>query len=75
MHSNRSVRTRWAVRLWRARRGLARVHRDQAGATILEWTLLLAAIVLPSYFIIRIALFALIAHYRMIVTINALPFP
>lgn len=54
---------------------LLRVHREQRGATTLEWALLLAAIALPSYAIIRLALAALIGHYQMITMLNGLPFP
>ena len=50
-------------------------HRDETGATTLEWTLLLAAIAVPSYWIIQLALSALVGHYRMLTTINSLPFP
>jgi hypothetical protein len=48
---------------------------DESAATALEWTLLLAAIAIPSYFIIKLALAALIGHYQLITSINALPFP
>ena len=49
--------------------------RCQSGATTLEWALLLAAIALPSYIILRIALATLVDYYRMMTLINALPFP
>lgn len=48
---------------------------DQAGATTLEWTLLLAAIGIPSYFIIRMLLLIVADTYRMNTALNALPFP
>jgi len=51
------------------------LRRDESGATMLEWTLLLAVIVLPSYALLRLALDVLVAHYRMIVTLNGLPLP
>jgi len=51
------------------------MRHDETGATALEWTLLLAAIAVPSYWIIKLALDTLIAHYQMMTTINALPFP
>lgn len=54
---------------------LARWHRDEQGATTLEWTLLLAAIAIPAYGIIRIALAALIGQYQMLTMLNGLPFP
>jgi len=51
------------------------LHRDRRGATMLEWTLLLAAIALPSYVIFAILLDTLVIHYRMMVMLNHLPFP
>ncbi|MCC6679614.1 MAG: Flp family type IVb pilin [Phycisphaeraceae bacterium] len=57
------------------KRLLVKLRRDVSGATALEWTLLLAVIVLPSYAIIRMALDLLVAHYQLIVTLNGLPFP
>ncbi len=52
-----------------------RLAVEQDGATTLEWALLLAAIAIPSYFIITMALETLLGHYRMMTTLNALPFP
>jgi len=54
---------------------LRRLVRDQRGATALEWTLLLGAIALPSYFIVRAGVMILIAHYQMVTTLNSLPMP
>ena len=54
---------------------LNRLRRDQRGQTALEWTLLLGAIALPSYFIIRMGVQILIAHYQMVATLNSLPMP
>ena len=48
---------------------------DECGATTLEWAMLLAGIALPAYFIINICLNLLVDHYRMMTTLNALPFP
>ncbi|MEM7624875.1 MAG: hypothetical protein AAF333_04525 [Planctomycetota bacterium] len=42
---------------------------------MLEWVLLLAAIALPSYVIIRLGLDLLYTHYRLVTTLNGLPFP
>ncbi len=56
-------------------RRLKKMLSDQAGATTLEWALLLGVIAIPSYYIIQMALNVLVAHYRMITTLNALPFP
>lgn len=54
---------------------LKKIVVDQAGATTLEWTLLLAAIGIPSYFIIRVLLLIVADTYRMNTALNALPFP
>jgi hypothetical protein len=51
------------------------LHQDEKGATTLEWTLLLGAIAIPSYYIIDLCLQSLAGHYRMVTLINSLPFP
>lgn len=69
----RRMTTKWRA----ARRRLKGLpaHRDEAGATTLEWALLLAAIGLPAYWITQLALNVLVGHYNMMTAINALPFP
>jgi len=49
--------------------------RDDRGATMLEWCLLLAAVVIPAWVIIRIGLATLAGHYGLVTTINQMPFP
>ncbi len=49
--------------------------RDDRGATMLEWCLLLAAVVIPAWIIIRIGLATLAGHYGLVTTINQMPFP
>ena len=49
--------------------------RDDRGATMLEWCLLLAAVVLPAWVIIRMGLNTLAAHYGLVTTMNQMPFP
>lgn len=49
--------------------------RDDRGATMLEWCLLLAAVVIPAWIIIRLGLATLAGHYGMVTTINQMPFP
>ena len=49
--------------------------RDDRGATMLEWCLLLAAVVLPAWVIIRLGLQTLAGHYGLVTTINQMPFP
>lgn len=49
--------------------------RDDRGATMLEWCLLLAAVVLPAWLIIRFGLLTLAGHYGLVTTMNQMPFP
>ncbi|MEM6260249.1 MAG: hypothetical protein AAF711_17750 [Planctomycetota bacterium] len=49
--------------------------QDDRGATMLEWCLLLAAVVLPAWVIIRMGLATLAGHYGLVTTINQMPFP
>lgn len=49
--------------------------RDDRGATMLEWCLLLAAVVIPAWVIIRMGLNTLAGHYGLVTTINQMPFP
>lgn len=67
-------------------KGMKRLHRtisrwvpqrlrDDQGATVIEWSLLLAAVVLPAIVIIRYGLITLAGHYGLITTMNQMPFP
>lgn len=56
-------------------RSIHRLIRHRRGATMLETVLLLAAIAIPSYVIIQLALRALLGFYQMMVTLIHLPFP
>ena len=49
--------------------------RDDRGATMLEWCLLLAAVVIPAWVIIRVGLATLAGHYGLVTTMNQMPFP
>ena len=59
----------------RLTRKLRKLLADQRGANSIEWALLLGVIAIPSYYLIQAALNALVLHYQMITTLNALPFP
>jgi len=50
-------------------------HRDLAGASTVEWILLLAAVGIPSVYLFRILLNALAELYRMVTFVVTLPFP
>lgn len=49
--------------------------RDDRGATMIEWCMLLAGIVLPAWVIIRFGLLTLGGHYGLVTTLNQMPFP
>ena len=59
----------------RLARKLRKLLANQRGANSIEWALLLGVIAIPSYYLIQAALNALVLHYQMITTLNALPFP
>ena len=48
---------------------------DESGTTTLEWLLLVGAIALPSIYSMTMALGAVVDYYRMMTTLNSLPFP
>jgi len=56
-------------------RTLRRMLRETDAATTMEWALLLAAIAIPSYYTIRLALMSIVGHYQMMTALNSLPFP
>jgi Flp pilus assembly pilin Flp len=51
------------------------VLRDDSGASTFEWALLLAAIVLPATGILVMCFHILTDRYRVMASVNALPFP
>lgn len=59
----------------RIRKPVGKLMKDQRGATTLEWTLILAAFVLPGYAILRLCASVLIQQYQLFVTLNGLPLP
>ena len=54
---------------------LRRLHEDESGTTALEWALLLGVIALPAIYLISMALSIIVDYYRMMTTLNGLPFP
>ncbi len=63
-------------KLYRLRLALwLRRCKDQQGATMLEWVLLLGFIAIPSFLIIWLGMETLLGHFDMLLTINAMPFP
>ena len=59
----------------RATRGWRLLRRDNAGQMTLEWALVLAAFALPMFFVIRICMNVLVAHFQMVTFLETLPFP
>ena len=49
--------------------------KNQRGATALETVLLIGVIGVPSWFMLMLLLNILTGQYRMMTTINSLPFP
>ena len=62
------IKARWA-------NSVHSLQIDKAGEATVEWALVLAAIALPMYFVFRICLDLLVAHYQMVSFIETLPFP
>jgi len=54
---------------------LCEFHGDTAGASTVEWALLLAMIGVPSFWLFSVILKAIAELYRMVTFIETLPFP
>ena len=54
---------------------LRQLAKDQCGQLTLEWTMVLAFVVLPMYFVFRVCLNLLVAHFQMVTFMETLPFP
>ena len=48
---------------------------DDRGQMTLEWALVLAAFALPMFFVIRVCMSVLVAHFQMVSFLETLPFP
>lgn len=51
------------------------LYEDEQGATMIEWTLLLAAIAIPSYLILMYTFDTMVIWYQMITQVNSFPSP
>lgn len=56
-------------------RSVPRILSDETGATMVEYTIIVAAIAIPMYFLFRIAMDTLLGHYAMMTFLNGWPFP
>ncbi len=54
---------------------LCEFHGDMAGASTVEWVLLLVAVGLPSFWVFSVILRAIAELYRMVTFVETLPFP
>jgi hypothetical protein len=54
---------------------ICKIHSDTAGASTVEWALLLVGFGLPSFWIFSVILKAIAELYRMVTFIETLPFP
>ena len=55
--------------------GLGRLCQDSRGQMTIEWALVLVGVALPFYFVFRICLDLLVAHFQMLTFLQGLPFP
>ena len=58
-----------------ALRTIRRLAHDEAGQTTVEWTLIMAFIGLPLFYVFMRLLDVLVEHYRMMTFFETLPFP
>ncbi len=56
-------------------RRLGQWASDARGQMTVEWALVLAAVALPMYFILRMLTGVLVAHFQMVTLLETLPFP
>ena len=56
-------------------RRLARLSEDSAAQLTLEWAMVLAFIALPMYWVFKVCMNLLIAHYQMVTFMETIPFP
>jgi hypothetical protein len=54
---------------------LCKFHGDIAGASTVEWALLLAMVGVPSFWLFSVILQAVAELYRMVTFVETLPFP
>lgn len=52
-----------------------RLTQDRAGQMTIEWALVLVAVALPFYYVFRLCLELLVAHFQMLTFLQGLPFP
>lgn len=58
--------------IWRRSR---RFYMQDDGQLTIEWTLVLAAIALPMYFVFKVCMSLMAAHFRMVSFMETVPFP
>ncbi len=54
---------------------IRRLSADQRGQMTLEWALILAAVAIPLYGVLRLCLSILSHKYQFITYMNSMPFP
>jgi hypothetical protein len=59
----------------RNRLSCRKLNADQAGQTTVEWAMILLAFALPMYWVFKMLVDILAAHYRMMTFLETLPFP
>lgn len=51
------------------------IRHDESGSTTLEYVMLMAAIAIPSVFVMNMVLNLIVENYRLMILLNSLPFP
>lgn len=52
-----------------------RLHRQVGGQLTLEWAMVLVVVALPMYFVIKLCMALLVAHFQMVSFMETIPFP
>lgn len=52
-----------------------RLADDARGQMTVEWSLVLAAVALPMFFVIKLGTNLLVSHFQMVSFLETLPFP
>ncbi len=54
---------------------LRRLAKERAGQMTIEWALVMVVVALPFYYVFKVCLDLLVAHFQMVTFLQSLPFP
>ena len=52
-----------------------RLNSDARGQVTIEWALVMVVVALPMYFVFKVLLSTLVAHFQMVSLIETIPIP